>query len=71
MMRKLARGTVRARYVILILMLALAVLSAMSIGRTKINYDLSKYLDESTMTPVSERSPYNGLLSRIWELNYR
>ena len=28
-------------------------------------------LDESTMTPVSERSPYNGLLSRIWELNYR
>lgn len=50
MMRKLARGTVRARYVILILMLALAVLSAMSIGRTKINYDLSKYLDESTMT---------------------
>lgn len=28
-------------------------------------------LDESTMTPVSERSPYNGLLSRIWELSYR
>ena len=37
--------------------------------------DMSCYnknvLDESTMTPVSERSPYNGLLSRIWELNYR
>ncbi len=27
-------------------------------------------LDEKTMTPASERSPYNGLLSRIWELNY-
>ena len=37
--------------------------------------DMSAYnknvLDESTMTPVSERSPYNGLLSRIWELSYR
>ena len=37
--------------------------------------DMSCYnknvLDESTMTPVSERSPYNGLLSRLWELNYR
>lgn len=27
-------------------------------------------LDESTMTPADQRSPYNGLLSRIWELNY-
>ncbi len=37
--------------------------------------DMSAYnksiLDESTMTPPAERSPYNGLLSRIWELNYR
>lgn len=37
--------------------------------------DMSAYnkdvLDESTMTPENERSPYNGLLSRIWELNYR
>lgn len=37
--------------------------------------DMSAYnknvLDESTMTPASERSPYNGLLSRLWELNYR
>lgn len=37
--------------------------------------DLSAFnkevLDESTMTPEKERSPYNGLLSRIWELNYR
>lgn len=37
--------------------------------------DMSAYnknvLDESTMTPEKERSPFNGLLSRIWELNYR
>lgn len=37
--------------------------------------DMSAYnknvLDEGTMTPASERSPYNGLISRIWELNYR
>ena len=36
--------------------------------------DMSAYnknvLKESTMTPESERSPYNGLLSRIWELSY-
>lgn len=30
-----------------------------------------KILDEKTMTPESERSPYNGLLSRIWEVNYK
>lgn len=37
--------------------------------------DMSAYnknvLDEGTMTPAKDRSPYNGLLSRIWELNYR
>lgn len=27
-------------------------------------------LDVKTMTPENERSPYNGLISRIWELNY-
>ncbi len=27
-------------------------------------------LDVKTMTPEKERSPYNGLISRIWELNY-
>ena len=36
--------------------------------------DMSAYnktvLKESSMTPESERSPYNGLLSRIWELTY-
>ena len=30
-----------------------------------------KILDEKTMTPEAERSPYNGLLSRIWEVNYK
>lgn len=38
-------------------------------------YDLSAFngsvLDESTMTPEKDRTPYNGLLSRIWEVNYR
>lgn len=38
-------------------------------------YDMSAFngnvIDESTMTPESERSPYNGLLSRIWEVNYK
>ena len=29
-----------------------------------------KILDESTMTPEKDRSPYNGLISRIWELSY-
>ncbi len=29
-----------------------------------------KLLDESTMTPENERTPLNGLLSRLWELDY-
>lgn len=37
--------------------------------------DMSAYnkdvIDESTLTPEEQRSPYNGLISRIWELNYR
>lgn len=37
--------------------------------------DMSAYnknvLDEGTMTPAKDLSPYNGLLSRLWELNYR
>jgi peptide/nickel transport system substrate-binding protein len=27
-------------------------------------------LDVSTMTPEADRTPYNGLLARLWELNY-
>lgn len=38
-------------------------------------YDMSafnaKIIDEKTLTPEAERSPYNGLLSRIWEVNYK
>lgn len=29
-----------------------------------------KLLDRNTMTPTADVTPYNGLLSRIWELNY-
>ena len=32
-------------------------------------YDLA-IIDENTLTPESERSPYNGLFARIWEVNY-
>ena len=28
-------------------------------------------LDESSMTPPEKQSPYNGLLSRIWEVTYK
>lgn len=27
-------------------------------------------IDEKTLTPEKERSPYNGLFARIWEVNY-
>ena len=30
----------------------------------------SKIINEDTLTPKSERSPYNGLFARIWEVNY-
>jgi len=36
--------------------------------------DMSAYndtvIDTESLTPKDERSPYNGLLSRIWEVNY-
>ena len=50
MKRKLAETIVKGRYVIMTVMLLLAVLSLFTIGWTKINYDLTKYLDEDTMT---------------------
>ncbi len=40
----------RARYFLLALTLAAAVFAALSVGRTKINYDLTKYLADDTMT---------------------
>ena len=30
----------------------------------------AKVIKESSLTPEAERSPYNGLLSRIWEVEY-
>ncbi len=48
--KKLARGIVKARYLLLVVFLACTVLSALSIHRTKINYDLIRYLSEDTMT---------------------
>lgn len=30
----------------------------------------SKIINEDTLTPKNERSPYNGLFARIWEVNY-
>ena len=30
----------------------------------------SELINESTLTPDSDLSPYNGLISRIWEVNY-
>lgn len=50
MRRKLAEGIVRCRILILIIMLAAAGASAAMIGRTRINYDLTRYLSGDTMT---------------------
>ena len=50
MARKLAAGIVRFRKLILIFMLLAAVACTLSIGKTKINYDLTRYLSDSTMT---------------------
>ena len=48
--KKLARGIVKARYIMLAAFLACAVLGALSIHRTRINYDLTRYLSVETMT---------------------
>jgi len=48
--KKLAQGIVKGRYVLLALMVVCAVLSALSIGKTRINYDLTRYLSDNTMT---------------------
>ena len=50
MKKRLARGIVRYRLVILIGVLLIAVWSVFQIGRTKINYDLTRYLADNTMT---------------------
>ena len=48
--QKTAAWIVRHRAVILVLVLLLAAGSAACIGKTRINYDLTRYLDEHTMT---------------------
>lgn len=30
----------------------------------------SELIDETTLIPEKERSPYNGLFARIWEVNF-
>ena len=48
--RRIARGIVRFRIPVLVIMLLLAAGSALMIRHTRINYDLSRYLSEDTMT---------------------
>ena len=50
MRRKIAKAIVRFRFPILVLLLIVAVWSVFQIPRTNINYDLTKYLSEHTMT---------------------
>ena len=47
---RLARGIVRFRVPLLLGMIVLTLWGAASISRTRINYDLNRYLDENTMT---------------------
>ena len=48
--KKLAQGIVKGRYVLLALMAVCTVLSVLSIEKTRINYDLTRYLSDNTMT---------------------
>ena len=50
MKEKIAGFIVRFRAVWLFLLLALAMVAALSIGRTRVNYDLTAYLNEDTDT---------------------
>ena len=50
MKTRVAGLIVRYRLIIMILLLLLAVWSVFQIGRTRINYDLTRYLDDATMT---------------------
>ncbi len=50
MKRKIAAGIVRLRVGILIALLICAAFCVPAIGKTRINYDLTRYLDENTMT---------------------
>ena len=50
MKRRLAQTIVKARYGLLAVLLILAVVSVFTISKTRINYDLNRYLSDSTMT---------------------
>ena len=50
MKRRLAQAIVKARYGLLAVLLILAVVSVFTISKTRINYDLNRYLSDSTMT---------------------
>ena len=50
MKQRIARAIVRYRTVILIVLLLVAAWSVPQISRTRINYDLTRYLSDSTMT---------------------
>ncbi len=50
MQQKLARSIVRVRFLLMALLLGLSVLAALTLGRTKVNYDLTSYLAENTET---------------------
>ena len=50
MKRRIAKAIVRYRTVILIVLLLVAAWSVPQISRTRINYDLTRYLSDSTMT---------------------
>ena len=50
MKKRIAAAIVRFRIGILICILIIATWSVFQIGRTKINYDLTRYLSDDTMT---------------------
>lgn len=50
MKKRLAAAIVRYRRIVLPILLLLAVWSVFQIGRTRINYDLTRYLSDDTMT---------------------
>ena len=50
MKKKLAEMIIRFRILLLVLILTLAAASVFMISKTTINYDLTRYLSEDTMT---------------------
>ena len=48
--KKLAQAIVKARYILTICILAAAAISCTTISKTRINYDLNRYLADDTMT---------------------